>query len=344
MLSVRIRLPKGQEVFKLDPASTFESLAIEIKNKSGIDPTSQRYLTGFPPKEIVTSPTDSVSKHLKSGDTVIVEAKPSPSPTQEINIEHLSLSTPPPVVVASSLPSTVSGGGRGGVGIGVASRQQSPPPPSAVVGEQDESVVVRRQIPDDNSCLFNAVGYVLEGQSLAHASRLRKVIADAVSKDPITFNEGFLGKSPSDYAHWIQLPGSWGGAIELFILAQHYRTEIMAFDVISLRKDTYGDGNGYPQRVLLMYDGIHYDALALSPFQGAPEYADQTIFSPPATAPVDKAFSLISSLHAAGKYTDTATFSIMCLQCKTVLKGEDGALKHAKATGHTRFDEAPRGR
>ena len=39
------------------------------------------------------------------------------------------------------------------------------PPPQPVLALQD--------IPDDNSCLFNAIGFVLENQSLSHARELR---------------------------------------------------------------------------------------------------------------------------------------------------------------------------
>nr|DAD20495.1 TPA_asm: hypothetical protein HUJ06_021958 [Nelumbo nucifera] len=35
----------------------------------------------------------------------------------------------------------------------------------------------------------------------------------------------------------------------------------------------------YAERVMLIYDGLHYDALAMSPFNGAPEEFDQTIFT-----------------------------------------------------------------
>ncbi|KAG6507618.1 hypothetical protein ZIOFF_032968 [Zingiber officinale] len=35
----------------------------------------------------------------------------------------------------------------------------------------------------------------------------------------------------------------------------------------------------YSERVMLIYDGLHYDALAMSPYDGAPEEFDQTIFS-----------------------------------------------------------------
>ena len=47
----------------------------------------------------------------------------------------------------------------------------------------DGSCVVRRIIDSDNSCLFNAVGYVMD-HSRALAQQLRQVIADRVAADP----------------------------------------------------------------------------------------------------------------------------------------------------------------
>ena len=45
---------------------------------------------------------------------------------------------------------------------------------SASVTLPDGSCVVRRKVDDDNSCLFSAVAYVMEG-SRAHATKLRSV-------------------------------------------------------------------------------------------------------------------------------------------------------------------------
>lgn len=38
--------------------------------------------------------------------------------------------------------------------------------------------------------------------------------------------------------------------------------------------------SGYSEQVMLLYDGLHYDALAVSAFEGAPETFDVTIFEP----------------------------------------------------------------
>jgi hypothetical protein len=39
----------------------------------------------------------------------------------------------------------------------------------------------------------------------------------------------------------------------------------------------YGESEGYPERVMLIYDGLHYDAMAVAAFEGAPEELDITV-------------------------------------------------------------------
>jgi hypothetical protein len=54
---------------------------------------------------------------------------------------------------------------------------------------EDGSVLVRRIIASDNSCLFNAVGYVTEGRR-DRAAALRGVIAKTVAGDPCEWWSG----------------------------------------------------------------------------------------------------------------------------------------------------------
>ncbi|KAL5978597.1 OTU protein [Asimina triloba] len=140
-----------------------------------------------------------------------------------------------------------------------------------------EGIVVRRVIPSDNSCLFNAVGFVMDHDK-QKASELRQVIAATVASDPTKYNEAFLGKLNEEYCAWILDSEKWGGAIELSILAEYYGREIAAYDIQTNRCDVYGQEMNYQERVMLIYDGLHYDALAMSPSEGAPEEFDQTIF------------------------------------------------------------------
>ena len=83
----------------------------------------------------------------------------------------------------------------------------------------------------------------------------------------------------SKYIDTISNPTSWGGAIELGILALHYRTEIASIDVETGRIDHFPPGeSGGAMRCILIYSGIHYDAASLAPVADAPNEWHQTLF------------------------------------------------------------------
>ena len=63
------------------------------------------------------------------------------------------------------------------------------------------------------------MGYNME-RSRAQAPKLRRIVADTVAADQLTFNEGFLGKDNAEYQKWILQADKWGGPIELFVLAK----------------------------------------------------------------------------------------------------------------------------
>lgn len=205
-----------------------------------------------------------------------------------------------------------------------------------------EGSIVRRVIPSDNSCLFNAVGYVMDHDK-NKASELRQVIAATVASDPTKYSEAFLGKPNEEYVSWILNPEKWGGAIELSILADYYGREIAAYDIQTTRCDLYGQGKSYCERVMLIYDGLHYDALAMSPADGAPEEFDQTIFvvnhDRTIGAYESLALNLVKDQQRKRSYTDTANFTLRCGVCQIGVIGQKEAVEHAQATGHVNFQE-----
>lgn len=205
-----------------------------------------------------------------------------------------------------------------------------------------EGIVTRRVIPSDNSCLFNAVGYVMDHDK-TKASELRQVIAATVASDPEKYSEAFLGKPNEEYCAWIQDSEKWGGAIELSILADYYGREIAAYDIQTGRCDLYGQEKRYSERVMLIYDGLHYDALVISPFEGAPEEFDQTIFEvrkDRTIGPIEEvALNFVKEQQRKRKYTDTAKFTLRCGVCQIGVVGQKEAGEHAQATGHVNFQE-----
>lgn len=217
----------------------------------------------------------------------------------------------------------------------------SPPLALAAAAPALDGAMVRRVVPSDNSCLFAALGYVVH-RDRGRAAALRERAAAAVAADADTFGEGFLGKPNAEYVAWLRDRDHWGGAIELSVLARVLNVQIGAADIVSKRLDVYGSDLPCPSdRVYLLYDGIHYDAVALSPVPGggAPEDFDTTRFVCGDTAAEAAVRALCAESHAARHFTDTANFALRCLVCQKGLKGENEAREHAKATGHINFGE-----
>ncbi|KAI9030933.1 hypothetical protein CLU79DRAFT_732094 [Phycomyces nitens] len=215
---------------------------------------------------------------------------------------------------------------------------EPPPTPKDTKGIQTENgFLMFRGMDDDNSCLFRAIGYVLE-RDISKAPELRRVIGKAILDDPITYDDVTLGKPREKYIEWIQKDGSWGGAIELSIFSKYFSVEIDSIDVQTGRVDRFGEGS-YPERVFILYSGIHYDALAMSPTIDSPLDFDQTRFPIGDESAFKAAQAVATALRQGHQYTDIANFTLRCQDCKKGLVGEKDAQMHASSTGHTHFAE-----
>jgi len=337
-MQLRVRHPAGQAVLTLDDSTaTVAILFTSIAQTCALDVSCISLMSGFPPAPLNVAHDSSASLKdigLQSGDTLIVKAKQA-----DVNV------TPTPVGVGGAatdvsqmsedeqLAHAIAMSERD-AGLGVA-------PSSSAATPAPSSVCVRRVVDSDNSCLFRAVGYVMHG-SRAHADRLRRECADAVSADPVRFNEAILGASNAEYRAYLLNKDKWGGAIELMILSEVYKREIAAYDIVTQRRDLYGEGNGYSERVMVIYDGIHYDALAMAPRRNAPETNDVTVFRSDggdAAAYDASARELVREANRTRQFTDTANFTLRCLVCQKGIVGEKEAREHAKTTGHQNFGE-----
>jgi Predicted cysteine protease (OTU family) len=103
---------------------------------------------------------------------------------------------------------------------------------------------------------------------------------------------------------------------------------------------------GAPTRCIVVYSGIHYDVLALSPSR--PPYTranplphgDTKVFEAVDPVVLQKAKELCRVLQGKHYYTDTSGFTVRCNICGGTFTGERGATKHAAETGHYDFGEA----
>ncbi|CAJ0824368.1 17090_t:CDS:10, partial [Entrophospora sp. SA101] len=108
---------------------------------------------------------------------------------------------------------------------------------------------------------------------------------------------------------------------------------IRSVDVGTGRIDKYGEGN-YDQCVYIVYSGIHYDAVALTPMISADKDYDQTIFEISDQSILNGAISIANKMKKLHKYTYTANFTLRCGQCEKGLVGDKEAVQHAKDTGY----------
>jgi ubiquitin thioesterase OTU1 len=132
----------------------------------------------------------------------------------------------------------------------------------------------------------------------------------------VLFSSSFASRPRDEYIRTILSPNSWGGAIELTILASHYGTEITSIDVETGRVDRFGPADGAGEsRALLIYSGIHYDAAVLAPEPDAPQEFCASVV--PAVGVegermLEALGALATRLRAKRAYTNTATFDLKC--------------------------------
>ncbi|CAI2180199.1 5443_t:CDS:10 [Funneliformis geosporum] len=284
----------------LNENSLFKELTETINNHTGIPSIHQEW---YPPKVCKANDNDTiVSTGIQNGDTIILTEL---SLAEVLNIQQstptVSTTAPPTNIPTSSSNDIIS-------------------------VSTENGFVVLREMPDDNSCLFRAIA------SSDAVQRLRQIVIDHIKRDPENYSDVILGRPRQEYCSWISQKNSWGGAIELSIFANHYKAEIRSVDVGSGRIDRYGQGQ-YDQCVFVIYSGIHYDAIALTPILDASEEYDQTIFSTKDDVILQASLGVAGKMKQLHKYTYTSEFTLRCDQCKQGLKGDQEAMQHAKLTG-----------
>lgn len=198
--------------------------------------------------------------------------------------------------------------------------------------------LLRHPVPSNNSCLFISVHFCLTNGIVDDqiGKSMRKIIADTVSSDTLHFDAAFLGKPNADYCDWIMDDNNWGGAIELSILCKYYETEIVAIDVKNTILNRFGEDSHYPQRMLLLYDGLHYDPLKFQPLDD--NETIQTLFSSDNIEVLTLAEELAKEAKQSHQFTDMKTITMRCTVCNIDLDAKS-AQDHATKTGHVEFVE-----
>ncbi|RMZ76037.1 hypothetical protein DV737_g5015, partial [Chaetothyriales sp. CBS 132003] len=361
-MRVRIRGPGGQSTVTLDDASaTVDTLRKTIETETSLTSYTVKY--GYPPKELSLDelPLSKLLSDLDiklNGEQLLI----SRSETASKQANTVSASAPPWTSAASPAQSHATTAttascskvapSTGSNPLGVPASLSKQPlslsrkqklsveddPPEVPVPELG-GVVILRIMPDDNSCLFRAISSAVMSDVDA-VTELRSIVAESIQADGDTYTKAVLdNKDPSAYCRWIQSSNSWGGQVELVILAKYFGVEIFAIDVQHLRVDRYNEG-GSQRRCLVVYSGIHYDTIALNIGGGGMPESDVKQFEPAIKDRVlAAALDLCAGLRDRHYYTDTAGFKIRCNECGAQVVGEQGATEHASRTGHYNFGE-----
>lgn len=162
----------------------------------------------------------------------------------------------------------------------------------------------RRYVPADNSCLFHSCAYILKNRSRTDGLALRQQCAEYVLNHPQKIKES-TGEDPTTYAQWILQPNNWGGYVELSILSELYKTEIIALDLESTTVIRCGSEHNYPLRGFVVFTGQHYDAIAMSTANNLfDESQDQVLFNPRDEAVFKKAQEFVKEEGTKRKATE----------------------------------------
>jgi len=170
--------------------------------------------------------------------------------------------------------------------------------------------------------------------AIKHRNIIVTMLGDA------SIDKAILGKDKEDYAIDIMNDKFWGGAIELSLFSKYYQLVVKSIDTATLRVDSYGLEDKFTSCVYLLYNGIHYDPLAMQINPMYDNSLDITIFASN-DMKIQKAM-----VDYVGSFTDTyqnldmmQRSVLKCDQCNKIMIGEQEAVNHLTKTGHDKFSE-----
>ncbi|KAM0277533.1 hypothetical protein ACHAQH_005732 [Verticillium albo-atrum] len=322
-MRARYKGPSGTGVLSLDDGASVGQLFDEIRAKTSIADFTLKY--GWPLKLLENDQKDSIAKELGlNGETFTIVPAETAHPAPAAPAAPSSSRN---VIPALDIPQSPTQG----------------PESVSVAWAEREGTLLLRVMPDDNSCLFTAFGGALPRQ--IPAPELRKMVADHILAHPDTYSEAILATPPGAYARAIQGRDRWGGAIELGIFSDLFDVEICTFDVKGQTLLRFGENKD--TRCLLVYSGIHYDRVALSPSEPPyqestlPPELDRTVWPTDDSDVLEKTQKLVAQLHEIHYYTDPAEILLTCdvPGCQWIGSGERAGREHAEKTGHVALSE-----
>ncbi|OEH74698.1 OTU family cysteine protease [Cyclospora cayetanensis] len=381
-MDLAIRFNGERHLLRLPAGATVEELQHHVQQATQLHPQQQLLRWGFPPKSI---PTEQGQRPLSdlgcsNGQLILVETT-KPNAIGSLNNGRVGGNSTSSGSCASSKAvspeaPTSAPAAPALRDFGIQQQQTEPPSascelPAGVSGalleclEASAAAVasaprpavspyppggytfVRLPVPADDSCLFASIAVVAVPS--VSSQQLRDVAALGILKNPDTFSEVVLEMQPQDYVSRLRNSRTWGGYVELAVLAEQLRQQIAVVDAETCRLDLYGE-KYTTRRSYLLYDGIHYDPLVVvasqgrdgtsgalqRPSQSSP--ADMlTVFSPEDAAAAAAASAVGHVVQQQQGYVRAGGMLARCLVCGELSKDNEAMRAHAKATGHQNF-------
>jgi ubiquitin thioesterase OTU1 len=352
-MRIRIRGPQGMSTITIEETATWGELKAAISASASVPEFDVKY--GYPPKSLNTESIDAATQlssleiPLNGEQLTIVPLNIQASLSNPLASEKHPPSAPRLPQSHGNAPKHQPGDFPSGesnqpLSLTRKKNQSLDTDPPLIPVPQLDGQLVLRVMPDDNSCMFRALSSAVLGSALDGMTELRSVVAQTIQANPDLYTTGMLEKEPSAYCKWISREDSWGGGIELSILSQHFDIEIASVNVQDLRVDRFNEGK--PTRCILVYSGIHYDVVAVTPFSGAEPEFDRKVFDVVRTGDeemdggaLEAAVQLCKELQSRHYFTDTHGFAVKCNQCGSTGRGQQWAVDHARSTGHGDFGE-----
>ena len=192
--------------------------------------------------------------------------------------------------------------------------------------------VKKKTIPADNSCLFNSINFAIN-QSITEPEIIRGIISSEILNNPIDYNEAILERPIEDYCDWILRGDSWGGGIEISILSKYFNVIIAVVDIQNITFEYFGDG--FTEVIYLLYNNVHYDVFYKEEINGK----ITGLFDVNDEKSKNEIMEICKELKKHQKYLDIQMFSVKCMQCNFLMKGQNDVIEHTKKTGHTNFSQ-----
>ncbi|CAJ2508812.1 Uu.00g138380.m01.CDS01 [Anthostomella pinea] len=316
-MKLRYKAPSGGGTIEVDDAATVAQLLETVKSTTGFADVTVKY--GWPPQALGPD-----QHHVALQTLGLQRESLTVVPVENLPTEVSA--TPQAVQASKSAP-------------GIKDQNIS-----VLIPESNSSLVLR-VMPDDNSCLFTAVGGALRGLPPSPdgytPGMLRRIVTDHIRSNPSKFNAAVLESSPDAYCTRMMRPDTWGGAMELGILSEEFNLEICVVDVKTGAVIRYGEGN-YDMRCIMVYSNIHYDRIAEIFVEGQEEMDfDVTRWAVETSDHlITRAQEMCKELKEKHQYfTDTSAFVVTCNECGWIGQGEQQLIKHARDTGHSDITE-----